>query len=283
MDTILKKTFVPQLRFEGVDQTEKLLKFFSDLYRIEIFKDGLDLILTKIKQGHLNFEVKIIEGWDLDVGHFVAAPKSFYDQALGKFFQKKSLKIVLRKISHNVLAHEMAHALEHESGIKLSADFRTAFGHDMKGREPQIVTLKGEVKRLMVDALKSYKEDQFLSELFARYFELLAISRDVCGSGDFTTTDVMTFFENTTNFIKKIFNPQIRKQIDQEIAQETIDLAKQIQAEEPKIKFQEKVETFHKRSAGSWSKNIKSNTGWQVGWQKYQELEDKKDKGGDKK
>lgn len=278
MTNILKKTFTPHLTFEGIDQSEKLLKFFSDLYRIEIFKDGLDLILTKIKEGHLRFEVKIIKGWDLNVGHFLAERKSFFDKTLGKFFQKKSLTITLRKISHNVMAHEMAHLMEYESGIKLTEEFRTAFGYDMKGREPQIITLKAEVKRLMVDGLRTYKEEKFLSELFARYFELLAISRDVCGEGDFTSADVMGFFENTTNYIKKIFNPQIQGQIDDEIAHETIELARQVKAEEPKIKFQEKVETFHKRAAGSWSKNIKSNSGWQVGFEKYHELDDKKDK-----
>jgi hypothetical protein len=83
----------------------------------------------------------------------------------------------------------------------------------------------------------------------------------------------MGFFENTTNYIKKIFNPQIRKQIDKEIAAETLEIAVRIKAEEPKIKFQEKVETFHKRSQNSWSKNIKSNSGWEVGWQKYKELD----------
>lgn len=273
MTDILKKIFIPKLQFEGIDQSEKLLKFFSDLYRIEIFKDGLDLILTKIKEGHLHFEIKIIKGWDLDSGHFIGGKKNIFDQTLGKFFQKKSLKITLRKLQHGVLAHEMAHLMEHESGLELNEDFRTAFGYDMKDREPQIITLKAEVKRLMVDALKSYKQDQFLSEFFARYFELLAISRDVCGEGDFTTVDVMGFFENTTNYIKKIFNPQIRKQIDKEIAAETLEIAARIKAEEPKIKFQEKVETFHKRSQNSWSKNIKSNSGWEVGWQKYKELD----------
>lgn len=281
MTDFLKKIFAPQLKFEGVDQTEKLLKFFCDLYRIEIFKDGLDLILTRIKEGHLRFEVKIIQGWDTDVGHFLSEPKSFYDQTLGKFFQKRALKVTLRKISHNVMAHEMAHVLEHEGGIELGEDFRTAVGYDMKGREPKSIPLKAEIKRLMVDALKSYESSHFISELFARYFELLSVSRDVHGTGDFTSAEVMEFFENTTNFIKKIFNPQIQKKVDKEIAQGTAQIAAQVKLEAPQQKFQEKVESFHKRSESSWSKNVKSNAGWQVGWQKYQELEGKKD--GDKK
>ena len=128
----------------------------------------------------------------------------------------------------------------------------------------------------MIEALKSYPPQQFLSELFARYFELLSISRNVCASGDFATSDVMGFFENTTNFIEKIFNPQIKAKIDPEIATMTSEIVRQVKLSQPQEKFQEKVESFHKKSAiNTWSKNVKSNAAWQEGWQKHQELEDK--------
>ncbi len=67
----LQKIFSSQIRFEGADNSEKFLKSFLDLYRIELFKDGLDLILTKIKEKHLRFEIKVTKGWDTDVGCFL--------------------------------------------------------------------------------------------------------------------------------------------------------------------------------------------------------------------
>lgn len=280
MTDLIQKIFIPQTTFESANSSERLTKMFANLYRIELFKDGLDLILTKLQQGHLKFEVKLVKGWDTNVGCFLTQQQGFFDKALGKFFYKKELKIILRGISCNVLAHEMAHALEFESGLDLGEEFRKCIGYDMKDRNPNNVALKGEIKRLMVDALKSYPANQFISELFARYFELLSLSRNVQSNGNFTTAEVMEFFANTTNFLEKIFNPQIRKKINQQIASETVEIANQIKLEEPKEKFQERVNSFHQQKTfsgqKSWAKNTKSNAMWQEGWKKYQELEDKK-------
>lgn len=272
----LSEIISPQLEFEGVSDVKKFQKMFCDLYRIELFKDGLDLILTKLQEKQLRFEVRIVKGWDTNVGCFLTEQKSFYDKTLGKILHKSAPKIILRQLAYNVLAHEMAHALEFESGIDLGEEFRSAIGFDMKGRDPKIITLKAEVQRLMVDALKAYKPHQFLSELFARYFELLSISRNVSAKGSFATLEVMSFFENTTNFIEKIFNPQIRAKIDPEISKMTSEIAKQVKLEAPQEKFQEKVESVQKKSAGSWSKTTKSNAMWQQGWKKYEALEEKK-------
>ncbi len=276
MTEFIKKICAPQLEFEGVENLEKFVKTFADLYRIELFKDGLDLILTKMQQQHIKFEVRITKGWDTNLGCFLTEQKSFYDKTLGKVLRKTAPKIILRNLNHNLLAHEMAHALEFESGLNLGEDFRKAIGFDMKNRDPQSITLKAETKRLMVEALKAYPPHQFISELFARYFELLSVSRNVRATGDFTTLEVMEFFENTTNFIEKIFNPQIKTKINPQIAQLTYELAKQIRLEAPQQKFQERVESIQRKSEGSWTKGTKSNAMWQEGWKKSQGIEDKK-------
>ncbi len=276
MTEFIKKICAPQLEFEGVENLEKFVKTFADLYRIELFKDGLDLILTKMQEKHIKFEVRITKGWDTNLGCFLTEQKSFYDKTLGKVLRKTAPKIILRNLNHNLLAHEMAHALEFESGLNLGEDFRKAIGFDMKNRDPQSITLKAETKRLMVEALKAYPPHQFISELFARYFELLSVSRNVRATGDFTTLEVMEFFENTTNFIEKIFNPQIKSKINPQIAQLTSGLAQQIKLEAPQQKFQERVESIQRKSEGSWTKGTKSNAMWQEGWKKSQGIEDKK-------
>lgn len=276
MTQLIKNISAPQLDFEGVVDLERFVKTFSDLYRIELFKDGLDLILTKLQEKQLRFEVRITKGWDTNLGCFLTEQKSFYDKTLGKVLRRNAPKIILRNLSHNLMAHEMAHAWDFESGIDLGEDFRKCIGLDTKGREPQNLALKGEVRRLMVEALKSYKPEQFIAELFARYFELLSISRDVRAVGDFTTSEVMAFFENTTNFIEKVFNPQITTKINPEIAAATYEIARQIKLVAPQQKFQERVESVQKKSAGSWSKGVKSNGLWQAGWEKSQKLESKK-------
>ncbi len=280
MNQFLREIFSSQINFEGRDLSDKFLKYFFDLYRIELFKDGLDLVLTKVLEKDLNFEVKIIKGWDTNIGCYLTEQNKIFNKITGTFSSKVKKTIILRQLNYNVLAHEMAHALEFESGVNLGEQFRQAIGLDMKGRNPDNVALKGEVKRLMVEALKSYPSNQFISELFARYFELLSISRNVCENGSFTTSDVMSFFENTTNFIQQKFNPIIKAKINQKIVVQTLEILNQVKISEPRQQFQEKVESFHKKTdsnnAISWTKNTKSNAMWQSSWNKYKEIEDKK-------
>ncbi len=276
MSEIIKNIFAKQVEFEGVADLDKFVQTFCQLYRIELFKDGLDLILTKVQQKDLKFEVRIIKGWDTNLGCYLTEQNKVFNKVFGTFSSSIKKSIILRQITCNLMAHEMAHALEFESGINLGEEFRQCIGYDMKDRSPSSVVLKGEIKRLMVDALKSYPSHQFISELFARYFELLSVSRNVRATGDFTTAEVMSFFENTTNFIEQIFNPQIQGKIDAKIANHTLEIAAKMRVEAPQQKFQERVESVQKKTQGSWSSGVKSNAMWQAGWQKTQELEDKK-------
>lgn len=276
MSEIIKNIFAKQVDFEGVADLDKFVQTFCQLYRIELFKDGLDLILTKVQQKDLKFEVRIIKGWDTNLGCYLTEQNKVFNKVFGTFSSSIKKSIILRQITCSLMAHEMAHALEFESGINLGEEFRQCIGYDMKDRSPSSVVLKGEIKRLMVDALKSYPSHQFISELFARYFELLSVSRNVRATGDFTTAEVMSFFENTTNFIEQIFNPQIQGKIDAKIANHTLEIAAKMRLEAPQQKFQERVESVQKKTQGSWSSGVKSNAMWQAGWQKTQELEDKK-------
>ncbi len=267
------------LKFEGVNESKKFAGQFLSLYAIELYKDGLDLILTKAKQGVLSFEVKIVKGWDTNQGCYLKDQRKVYNKFLKTFTNSLDHKIIIRNFAVNVLAHEMAHCLEVESGLVLNEDFRKAIGFDMKNRQPESVVLAGEIQRLMVDALKSYPDYQFISELFARYFELLSTSRDVAQNGAYTTAQVMEFFVNTSKWIREVFNPKIRSKIDREIAAYTTNLIANSQFKTEK-KFADNAKSFYKKvdSGGqkSWSRNVNSNANWQESWQKHQELEDKK-------
>lgn len=268
MSEFIRKIFEPQLTFEGVDNSEKFAKIFADLYRIEIFKDGLDLILTKLRQKQISFEVKITKGWDTNSGCFLTEQKNYYNPLKGQFLRINLPKIILRNFSHNLLAHEMAHALEFESGINFGEEFRTAIGFDMKDRKADSLPLRGDIQRIMVDGLKTYPAYQFLSELFARYFELLSLSRNVQATGSFTTFEVMDFFANTTKFLTHIFNPAIISKIDPEIAKETSQIVQQVKIDGANKNFSEKIDPFKKKNANSWSSNLRSNSMWHKSWQK---------------
>jgi len=278
---MIEEILKDHIAFEGVENSTKFISLFTKLYRIELFKDGLDLILTKVRNCELKFEVKIIKGWDTNVGCYLAEQDKVYNKLIGVFSSKLKHKIILRNLTTNVMAHEMAHALEVESGLILNDDFRRAIGLDMKDREASNVALKSTLKKVMIEDIKSYPEYQFISELFARYFEVLSISRDVNFSGDFETRDVMEFFFNATKWIKEIFNLTIKSRIDQDIANHTRKL---IDNDEIKVekKFTDKIDSFYKKVDYSgnktWSANTKSNLDWQKNWEESQEIENKNKK-----
>ncbi len=267
------------LKFEGVKETQKFTNQFISLYGIPLYKDGLDLILTKAREGVVVFEVKIVKGWNTDDGCCVTEEKKIYNQILKTFTRKLDHKIIIRNFAVNVMAHEFAHCVASESGFELNEDFRKAIGFDMKDRKPESVVLASEIKRLMVDALKAYPANKILSELFARYFELLSTSRDVDSQGSFLSSQVTEFFVNTSKWIEQVFNPQIKSQIDPDIAAYTANLIANQDFKTEK-KFADNTKSFHKKidSEGqkSWSRNVNSNAAWQQSWQKHQELEDKK-------
>jgi len=253
------------LKFEGANESKKFTSQFISLYGISLFKDGLDLILTKASEGNLTFEIKIIKGWDTNQGCYLSDQRKIYNKFLKTFTNNLDHKIIIRNFATNVLAHEMAHCLEVESGLVLDEDFRKAIGFDMKNRSPKSVVLKAEIQRLMVDALKTYPNYQFISELFARFFELLSNSRDVNQNGVFLTSQVIEFFTNSSKWIDEVFNQQIQSKIDREIANYTFDLVKNNNLKQEK-KFADNSKSFHKKittDGKSWSKNTKSNLDWQ--------------------
>ncbi len=281
----IENIFKPQISFEGVSQLDKFARYFCDLYRIELFKDGLDLILTKIQEKDLSFEVHLIKGWDTNLGCYLTEQSRVFNKVAGVFSSAVKKKIIIKSFTHNVIAHEMAHALEFESGIDLGGNFRKAIGFDMKGRQADFLPLRGEIKRLMVDALKAYPQNQFLSELFARYFELLSICKDVQGKGAFESKEVMDFYANVTKYVAEVFNTKIKSQIDPKIAKKTEEIVLAVKIAKPQAKFQDSAGSFFKAAAkgsgGAWSKNVKSNAMYQDAWkieeQRRKELEDNSD------
>ena len=85
----------------------------------------------------------------------------------------------------------------------------------------------------------------------------------------------MDFFVNTTKFIKEIFNPQIQKITNQAIAQQTLEIVKNVKLTTPTLEFSKQFESRAQKNT-SFAKSIKSNASWQASWQKTQEIDEKK-------
>ncbi len=85
MSEFLQKIILPQVQFEGADEGEKFVRFFLDLYRVPILKDGLDLILTKLQEKDLSFEIRLVKGWSTFDGCYLTEQRKFFKHILGKF------------------------------------------------------------------------------------------------------------------------------------------------------------------------------------------------------
>lgn len=258
----LKLIITPNLDFEGGRADEKFCRFFANLYRIELYKTGLDLILTKLQQRQLRFEIRIAKDWDTNLGCYLRSENVVPDEENGKSFHRHCQKIVIRSFNYNVLAHELAHACEFNSKIDLGEDFRKAVALDMKDRRAGNIALDSEIQRLMIEALRAYKPNQFLSELFARYFELLSLSRFISPNGAFSGDEILDFFANVSNFIIKIFNPKIFNLIDPEISKATASIVQEVKISESAYQFRDQVNSRDQKFGDSWSKGIKSNFSW---------------------
>lgn len=273
---MINKILRDSTKFEGVDDYKNFCEIFTNLYQISIFKDGLDLILTKARSGQLKFEVKLIKDWDTNVGCYLTQQRKIHNKFLNIFTNVLDHKIIIKSLSSNVLSHEMAHCLEFESEIDLNCGFRKAIALDMNSDISNNLALKSHIKRLMVDAVKSYPKYQIISELFARYFELLSVSRAINLSGDFSQEQVNSFFINTSNWIQDKFNPQIKSKIDLDISRYSLEIISANNFKSEKT-FADKEKSFYKKADSkgikSWSGNVNSNARWQNSWQNHNDKE----------
>jgi len=272
-DSFIVDIFKKHVHFEGVATPEKFYAQFTSLYNIPIFKTGLDLILTRMKEDRLKFDVKLVNGWDTFAGCYLTEQQKVFNKVLNVFSDGFRHRITIKSLTAAVVAHEMAHALDVEGGFDLNEDFRKSVGFDMKGRKASNYALRGSIQRIMVEGVKTYPDYQIISELFARYFELLSICKDVQASGDFLTSDVMDFFANTTKWIDQVFNPKIKDKPDQEIVQHTAQLIRKNAFKQEKI-FAHKVKSFYKKTdekgRKTFAANVKHNAAWHKSWQQHQ-------------
>jgi hypothetical protein len=267
---MIEKILRSTTSFEGVNEITKFSEIFQLLYKTPLLKPSLDFSLTQIQKNHLKFEIKIIKNWDTNSGCYLSEQRTFYNKFIGSWSRKSYNKIILRNLFPSLIAHEMAHGVEIESGINFDNDFRQAIGFDMKGKTPKNQMFAGKFQRIFIEGIKLYPKDQIISELFARFFEILAEAKPISKNSGFTADEVKDFFYNSWNWIEKTLNPLLKSKINPEISKFSAKLDTASMQE----KFTHKTESFFKRvdSQGkkTWTTNVKSNADWQKSWDKHQ-------------
>lgn len=259
LDIVSKTT---QSKFQG--DKEKFLRKFEQLYQLEILRPSLNLIVSKCKRGETSFVVMPKNTWDRCEGH--CQTKGFFGKVGDMFSRKLSHEIVIKTIESDIIMHEIAHAVEKTSAIDLNGDFRKVLGIDMNGRVSSNLQVAPAVSSVMKNELKSYKINNIMEELFARYFEMLAMSYEVGGFSryQFKYEDIIEYFQNTTLWVREYFNPLISKMIDGTIEDESIKLVEKLKPYEKKWADDVKQThyNFNQNGTKNWASGTKSTNRW---------------------
>ena len=187
------------------------------LYQFNIFRDILNVVLSLIIDKHLSFKVIDKRFSESQEGLCATSTTSFYHKVLNKIIYQRHHLVVIKKMSANVIIHECAHAIEKASGINLNENFNSAIHHDLNNLKDLNMILRNKINNLMMLDLKNYNIKSHLSELFARYFEVFASTREVVADGKFSIEDVIKIFLNTTQWIETALNPLLREKTNQEV------------------------------------------------------------------
>ena len=186
----------------------EFIGLFKELYKVPLFKIGLDVSLTKAEIGNLKFNIQDTKQKTSLHGCCITKKKTIFNKAFGSFMQSHSHIVEIKTLTADVLMHEIAHSLEFESKINLSTEFANIFQYDLKKINKGHLLIKDAINQILYKDLTLYKKSQYNSEFLARYFELLARSKEVggfTGQYHFTLIEIINCFPNVTKWIEKIF------------------------------------------------------------------------------
>ena len=231
---------------------EKFIYSFTELYRLPIFKMLLDAILTECKNNKAIFIIKPLRNGDKKAGFCRTTVNTDKTNDLllennddlshrslelirnsSKFsrtFFRKHYEIVIKRNIPDTIIHEIAHAIEYLTEINLNADFRGHLFLDLDIQDTVNRQLKQAVEIIMKKELQYYKQEEAMSEYFARFFQLLAMSKEIGGWGDyqFVYSEVARYFYNTINWVNDTLFPILRNKVDKDIAASSFEFAQSL-------------------------------------------------------
>lgn len=242
---------------------EQFLKQIEKISQYEIFKPFMDLVTTLCRAKRLSFVIEPKQFFHLDHGHCITIEGGVFDKFTNAFRSSKRYKISIKKISADVIIHEIGHMVEKECSIKLDDAFKEAIAYDMSYKHSSNVSLQSAMKDIMVSELAGYPDDHKLSELFTRFFQIMALAKEVSGLASpygYRVSDVYKAFPKLNAWLVDILFSVISKFVDEDIAKLSKKYIKAVEDIEHKWS-EEKVSSFHKTSSTSpkkWSGTVKS-------------------------
>ncbi|MBT4879340.1 MAG: hypothetical protein HON42_05940 [Alphaproteobacteria bacterium] len=255
--TSIDKILLNSAKFDDPQKTANFIGQFKELYKIPLFKIGLDAILTKAEIGNVEFVMEQKNSAERLHGCCISSNKSKFNKIFKVFTKELNHVIKIQTLDIHILAHEIAHALEKESKLDINKDFSTAINLDMQYVQSGHVLIQNAIRQILFKELELYDKAQHASELLARYFELLARSKEIGGySSDFhfRYNEITSIFVNTTKWIEQVFNESLKASVRDHIN----ILSKNIKFDAALGNFARKEKKIHLNKKPNWSNATKS-------------------------
>ncbi len=195
------------------------LQILQHLYKHSIFKNMLDIVVTKCSIGQLKFRVHNAKFFDLDAGNCLTMVDDGGVVSLGS--TRRKYVITIKKVACDVVVHEIAHMLEKELSHLVNLPmFASTLMYEVNNINQ--IHMKNVVKTLFVDQVSSYPESQHMSELFARFFQFFAGTNEVAFQSSlgerYRLQDAINIFPKTLQLLDSQLASGWRDLIDPEIA-----------------------------------------------------------------
>lgn len=261
---------------QNSSQYDRFTKIISHLYQYSLLKDILDFTTVKIQQNLLKFNIQESKLFDVDDGNcqiiddtqqnkFSVVNTESNDSAINR----KHYVINIKKIEPDTIIHEIAHMVERELDNTFdSSIFYQTVMNDIQncGYRTDNISLKTAIKSIMITEIARYPKHQITSELFARYFQMLASTVDIMRYGgrySYSLLDMANVFINTNQYIATLLQSFYKTPEYYHIKEASKKYIKNVSDIHHKWSEQ-KIHSFYKDTQNSekkvskWSKSFKS-------------------------
>lgn len=238
--------------------SEKFIKHIKHLYQYDLFKPILDLVATKSLQGIFKFKVQDKKVFDIDAGNCKTISTDLLDSIFNQFRSSKSYLVTIKKINYDVIVHEIGHMIEHELELDLTI-FSNIISEEIN-KKTNFLTISEVIKDIMINQIAKYPQDQQNSELFARYFQLFALSKEISGyevDSGYKLKNLENYLVKTYTWIHDNVYSKLKDKIDQNIASYSKKFLKSIDDVQHKWSEQ-KAKPIHRQKRVAWSGTVKS-------------------------
>ena len=245
ISSIIKKA----ISFDDVRKVEDFSGHYKELYKIAIFKPSLDLMLTKAEQGMVKFTLQPHDNLNRLHGCCITEEYRLFNKIRNSFVRNFKHTINIKTLSAEVMMHEMAHAVEKESRVQLDREFSKIFRADLINAENSHIHIQTAVRQVILKEIELYPKQQHDSEYFARFYQLLAMSKEISSYHDdfhFKLPEMMNVFRNTITWIDQVFNHKLKHQIATHIEKLTAN-----------IKFDDELNNFARKNKSIHGKDVK--------------------------